>query len=96
MLGSSLDCIVVMSYLATLLDPGSNPIFGPGQGNHCFYIFLSKSTHAWDFELSLVTQQLIKNVFKTFQNCWVSIEMWGFLKVVSHILDKQTEKLRRN
>ena len=31
---------------------------------------------------TLVTQQPLKNVFKTFQNGWILVEMWGFLKVV--------------
>ena len=36
--------------------------------------------------MALVTQQLLKNVFQTFQNGWFSVEMWGFLKVVCGVL----------
>ncbi len=36
--------------------------------------------------MTLVTKQLLGNVFKTFQNGWISLEMLSFLLVVFRFL----------
>ena len=41
-----------------------------------------KSNYKDAFQLLLVTKRLPRNVFKTFQKDWTSVEMWGFLLVV--------------
>ena len=48
---------------------------------HVHFIVYMTRAYLWENRMNtLVAQQLLKNVFKTFQNGWVSVEMWGFFK----------------